>query len=518
MLRSIRNIFHLVRIILVLARYRALFPLKYLRFSPLFLLPFRYFPSKQEAQREGERLAMALEALGPSFIKLGQTLSTRSDLVGSEIANDLSRLQDKLPPFPTSQAINIIEAELEAPITTLFSSFNQEPVAAASIAQVHQAVTMEGKKVAVKVLRPGIREAFARDIDLFFWLATLAERMVKSLKRLKPVEVIRTFSESVKLEMDLRFEAAAASELKENCQNDAHLYVPEVDWGRTSRNVFTLEWIEGIPIHDRQALIEAGHDLSQLAANLAVCFFNQAYRDGFFHGDMHPGNLFIGENGDIIVVDFGIMGRLDNATRIYVAEILRGFLSRDYLHVAQVHFDAGYVPASKSLETFAQACRSIGEPIVGLPVNQISIARLLSQLFAITEDFEMETQPQLLLLQKTMMLVEGVGGMLNPNVNMWQLAEPWIEAWVTRNMGLKAQLERHITNTLRFMNDFPAFIGNVQQLSNTISNEGLKLHPSTVSAVIRETQQNNTLYWKVFLTAIAGAALGTTVIMHFHAG
>lgn len=508
MLRSCRNIFHLIRIAFILARYRALFPLEHIRIFYLLFLPLKLIPARNISARKGERLAMALEALGPSFIKLGQTLSTRSDLIGKEVATDLSRLQDRLPPFPTNQAIAIIEHELENSLQTLFSDFNQEPVAAASIAQVHQATTTEGKKVAVKVLRPGIREAFARDIDLLFWLATLAEKNIKSLKRLRPVEVIHIFAKTVKLEMDLRFEAAAASELKENCKNDTNFYVPEVDWTRTSRNVFTLEWVDGIPINDTQALIEAGHDLNNIASTLAVSFFNQAYRDGFFHGDLHPGNLFVSENGTVIVVDFGIMGRLDTKTRIYVAEILRGFLNKDYLHVAQVHFDAGYVPDSKSLETFAQACRSIGEPIIGLSVNNISIARLLSQLFEITEDFEMETQPQLLLLQKTMVLVEGVGAMLNPNVNMWKLAEPWIEEWVIQNMGVEARLRTHGKDVLHFMANFPTFIKDAHALYSQVRTDGLKLHPHTIRAIVQEEQKATTgTFSRIILAAIIGAGL-----------
>ena len=448
------NLSRLSKIAYVLARHNALFPLEMLGIAPFLTFMVKCVPGKTKG-RDGERLASALEALGPTFIKLGQALSTRADLMGEDVASDLARLQDRLPPFPFEVARRILEEEFHAPPESLFSHIEKEAIAAASIAQVHQAVTTEGKKVAVKFLRPGIAEAFARDLQLFFWLARLIERNMPSFKRLKPVEVIETFAQTVKMEMDFRFEAAAASELKENCTNDEGFYVPEIDWQRTSKRVLTLEWVEGIPILDREALLAAGHNLQAIAKQLAVSFFNQAYRDGFFHADMHPGNLFVSEKGDIVVVDFGIMGRLDKQTRLYVAEILRGFLMRDYHYVARVHFAAGYVPSHHSVDNFAQACRSIGEPIIGLPVNKISIARLLMQLFKITEDFDMETQPQLLLLQKTMMLVEGVGCTLDPEVNMWKLAEPWIEEWGIRNLGPEAKLRDGIKGIVSLLAQLP---------------------------------------------------------------
>jgi ubiquinone biosynthesis protein len=460
MFDTLRNVTRLTKIAYVLARHKALFPLEMLGLSPLLMVIVRLIPGSSKG-RDGERLAAALEELGPTFIKLGQALSTRADLMGEAVAGDLARLQDKVPPFPYARVEQIIQQEFDAPLALLFESIEEEAIAAASIAQVHQAVTVEGQKVAVKILRPGIEKAFARDIKLFYWLAHLVERNMPSLKRLKPVEVIHTFVQTVKLEMDFRFEAAAASELKENCAGDQGFYVPEIDWQRTSKRVLTLEWVEGIPILDREALIAAGHDPKKIAERLAVSFFNQAYRDGFFHADMHPGNLFVNNKGDIVAVDFGIMGRLDRQTRLYVAEILRGFLMRDYHYVAQVHFDAGYVPKHHSVALFAQACRSIGEPIVGLPVNKISIARLLMQLFKITEDFDMETQPQLLLLQKTMMLVEGVGYGLDPEVNMWKLAEPWIEEWGIRNLGPEAKLRDMARGVGALLMELPRVIEHV---------------------------------------------------------
>jgi ubiquinone biosynthesis protein len=465
MVGMFRNLARLFKIAYVLARYKALFSLEKLHVAPFITGMVRLVPGRVISGRDGERLAAALEVLGPTFIKLGQALSTRGDLMGEEVAHDLSRLQDKLPPFDYAKVVQIIEAEFGRPVGELFQHIEPQAIAAASIAQVHRAVTTDGKKVAIKLLRPGIEQAFARDIQLFFWLARIIERTMPAFKRLKPVGVIAIFAQTVKMEMDFRFEAAAASELKENCINDAGFYVPEVDWQRTSKQVLTLEWIDATPILDRQALLEAGHDLHQIAERLAVSFFNQAYRDGFFHADMHPGNLFVNKHGDIVLVDFGIMGRLDKQTRCYVAEILRGFLMRDYHYVARVHFDAGYVPPHHSVALFAQACRSIGEPIVGLPVNEISIARLLMQLFSITEDFEMETQPQLLLLQKTMMLIEGVGCQLDPGVNMWKLAEPWIEEWGIRNLGPEAKLRDTVKGIVTLLADLPKVIERMVQNS-----------------------------------------------------
>jgi ubiquinone biosynthesis protein len=358
------------------------------------------------------------------------------------MAEGLARLHDKLPPFSYKEVTHQIQTQLGGPIPAFFSAFSLQPVAAASIAQVHKATTLAGQVVAVKILRPNIERQVARDLALFSWLASCLERWMPAARRLKPVETIAWFKDSVMLELDLRFEAAAASELKENCVDDPEIYIPAIDWQLSNKRVMTMEWVEGISIYDHAGLIAAGHKLETIASRLAIGFFNQAYRDGFFHADMHPGNLFVRADGSLALVDFGIMGRMDEATRIYVAEILRGFLKRDYKHVARIHFEAGYVPPHKDMGMFAQALRSIGEPIVGQPVSHISVGKLLAQLFQVTEDFEMETQPQLLLLQKTTLLVEGVGHQLNPKVNLWQLAEPWIEDWVVDNITPEAKLMR----------------------------------------------------------------------------
>ena len=356
----------------------------------------------------------ALQELGPSFVKFGQSLSTRADLVGEDLAADLAELQDHLPPFPSHQARDIIAREFDLPIEELYSEFDDEAIAAASIAQVHYAVTAEGRHVAVKILRPGVEQAFQRDLDLFYWFAEIMERLQPAFRRLRPVDIVRTFNETVDLEMDLRLEAAAASELAEQFENDPNYRVPEIDWQRTQRQVLTAERIHGIPIDDRESLIDAGHDLEEIAGKVLVIFLKQVFRDGFFHADMHAGNLFVDENGNIVAVDFGIMGRLDRESRRFVAELLLAFLVGDYRRAAEVHFEAGYVPAHESVEAFTQACRSIGEPHTRQAGQRDLGGPASAQLFRITETFAMPTQPQLLLLQKTMMMVEGACRRLAP--------------------------------------------------------------------------------------------------------
>jgi ubiquinone biosynthesis protein len=507
LLRSLRNLARLARIGLTLARHDALFLFAeapvvafYLRFAGLF--PRR---RGRVAARPGQRLAAALDELGPGFIKLGQMLSTRADLFGEEIAADLARLQDRLPAFPGAAARAAIEREFGQPLGSFFQSFDETAIAAASIAQVHFAHTTDGQDVAVKVLRPGVANAFARDLDLFLWLASLIERVYPPARRLKPVEIVRTLAEVVTFEMDLRFEAAAASELAENFAGDLSFHVPRIDWSRTGRGVLTLERIEGVRIDDRAGLIAAGHRLEDVLAKAAGAFFNQVFRDGFFHADLHPGNMFVDASGAIVVIDFGIMGRIDRATRWYLADLLIGFLVGDYRRVAEIHFAAGYVPPTRSIDAFAQACRAIGEPILGRPLQEISVARLLAQLFQVTEQFDMETQPQLLLLQKTMVLIEGVGRRLDPEINVWALSQPLIENWMRDNRGIEAQLRQRFETIAETIERLPRLIQKVEDFVDNVSQNGILLHAESI--VSHAEQQAKRAYLAVIPLYLAAAAL-----------
>ncbi|MCF8510040.1 MAG: 2-polyprenylphenol 6-hydroxylase [Rhodobacteraceae bacterium] len=395
----------------------------------------------------------ALTALGPAYIKFGQILSTRPDIVGDELAEQLKYLQDKLPPFGMADARKAIAAELGSPVEGLFESFS-EPVAAASIAQVHNARLIDtGQEVAVKVLRPGIERAFRRDIDAFYFAARAIEYLAPFSRRLRPVDVITHFEGVVMGELDLRLEASAASEFAENTKSDAGFQVPTPVWRLSGRTVLTLGWAEGIGLSDNAALDAAGHDRVALGARVLSLFLSHALRDGLFHGDMHQGNLKVAANGDIIAYDFGIMGRIDEYTRRVYAEILYGFIRRDYRRVAEVHFEAGYVPANRDIDEFARALRAVGEPIFGIEASRVSMARLLSFLFEVTEKFGMETRTELILLQRTMVVVEGVARSLDPHINIWEVAKPVVEGYISRNLGPVALL-RDLAQTARVLSRF----------------------------------------------------------------
>lgn len=478
--KSLRNTLRLTQIGWTLARHDALFIFARLGAANPLLWTLQLV-AKKSSLPEGVKLANALQALGPAYIKLGQMLATRPDIVGNELATGLAELQDNLPPFPGVIARSIIEAQLGKPLHECFSSFEETPVAAASIAQVHRATSLDGKAVAVKVLRPGITAAFMRDTDLFYWIAELIETRLPRWRRLKPIEVVNTFKASVAMELDLRFEAAAATEMASNIQADSGFRVPAIDWDMTAEQVMVMEWVEGISISNLAALQAAGHDLNQLLCKLSENFFKHAFRDGFFHADMHPGNLFVDSTGTIVAVDFGIMGRLDENSRMYVAEILRAFLREDYKRVAEVHFRAGYVPYSQSVEDFALACMAIAKPILDRPLHEISIGRLLGQLFKITETFQMETQPQLLLLQKTLVVVEGVGRMLNPGVNMWEMARQPIEDWATHQFSPQARIKQAARKGKTFAEDLPQLIQRAERALEVWSDpKGIKLHPDSL--------------------------------------
>jgi len=395
----------------------------------------------------------ALTALGPAYIKFGQILSTRPDVVGNELATQMRILQDKLPPFSMAEAKKMIEAELNKPLKEAFQEFS-EPVAAASIAQVHRAkLASDGSDVAVKVLRPGIEKAFRRDIDAFYFAAKMVELLAPSSRRLRPVEVIQHFEGVVLGELDLRLESSSAGEFGKNTENDAGFQLPKVNWSLSGKSIMTLDWVEGISAGDNSALDAAGHSRKNISERLLQLFLQHALRDGFFHADLHQGNLKIASNGDIIAYDFGIMGRIDEYTRRVYAEILFGFIRRDYKRVAEVHFEAGYVPADKDVDEFAQALRAVGEPIFGMDATQISMGRVLTYLFDVTEQFGMETRTELILLQRTMVVVEGVARSLHPQINIWEVASPIVQDYIKQSIGPKA-LARDLLNTVRVLARF----------------------------------------------------------------
>jgi ubiquinone biosynthesis protein len=442
--------------------------------------------------KSGEsRLAAALTRLGPTYVKLGQFLATRPDVVGKTIARDLESLQDKMAPFPQSEAETTIATAFDKPLAAVYSSFGPA-VAAASIAQVHRAevdIGGERKTVAVKVLRPGVERRFKSDLSALFFAASRAEAFSTEAQRLRFIEVVSTLARSVAIEMDFRLEAAAASEMAENTSKDADFRVPTVDWDRTAREVLTLEWIDGLRLTDHSALEAKGFNLADLGRKVIQSFLRHALRDGFFHADMHPGNLFVDDAGRLVAVDFGIMGRLGPKERQFLAEILLGFITRDYHRTAQVHFDAGYVPRYHSVESFAQAIRAIGEPIHNRTAEDISMAKLLMLLFEVTGLFDMRTRPELLLLQKTMVVVEGVARSLDPKLDMWSTAEPVVREWIARNLGPVGRLEDAVEGAGeigRFVGQVPGLLtrtGTLLDQFDDITRDGLVLSPETVSAI-----------------------------------
>ncbi|MCF1710642.1 2-polyprenylphenol 6-hydroxylase [Tabrizicola sp. J26] len=440
----------------------------------------------------------ALTALGPAYIKFGQILSTRPDIVGDELAEQLKYLQDKLPPFPTEIAKQMVEAELGIPVAQAFSEFS-EPVAAASIAQVHRARLCDnGQEVAVKVLRPHIERAFRTDIDAFYLAAHMIEMLSPASRRLRPMDVITHFEGVVMGELDLRLESAAASEFAANTEKDEGFQVPKPVWNLSGRTVMTIGWAEGIGLSDNAALDAAGHDRARLASRVLQLFLSHALRDGYFHADMHQGNLKVAANGDIIAFDFGIMGRIDEYTRRVYAEILYGFIRRDYRRVAEVHFEAGYVPADRDIDEFARALRAVGEPIFGMEANRISMARLLAYLFEVTERFGMETRTELILLQRTMVVVEGVARSLDAHINIWQVARPIVEGYIRSNVGPSA-LARDLSKTARVLARFGPRLPNLV--------EGMLIRQAERPAPASAPPRTHPVIWMATGAALAGLGM-----------
>ena len=439
------------------------------------------------ARRDGSGLAVAMARLGPSYVKLGQFLATRADIIGPAAVRQLELLQDRMAPFARAEAVRQVEAAFGRKLGEVFTEFG-EPVAAASVAQVHRARIREAageeRAVAVKVIRPGIERRFRRDLSDMYFAARLAERLSPQARRLKMVEVVDVLARSVRVEMDFRLEAAAASEFAENNAGDPFFRVPAIDWDRTAKDVLTLDWVDGAPLSDRAALEASGHDLHALGRGLIQAFLRHAVRDGFFHADMHQGNLFLRRDGKLVAVDFGIMGRLGLKERRFLAEILYGFITRDYTRVARVHFEAGYVPKTHSVADFAQAIRAVGEPIHSRTADQISMARVLTLLFEITGLFDMKTRTELVMLQKTMVVVEGVARSLDPKLNMWSTAEPVIGAWIADNLGPAGALRdvgRGLAALAGAAQHLPEMLERgrlIAERLDTATEEGLELSPA----------------------------------------
>ncbi|MBF0188202.1 MAG: 2-polyprenylphenol 6-hydroxylase [Magnetococcales bacterium] len=421
----------------------------------------------RRVHNQPERLRMALEDLGPTFIKFGQMLSTRMDQLPEAVGQEMKKLQDNVPPFDFEEVKPIVEESLKGRLEDHFTRFDPKPVASASIAQVHNAQTRDGRQVAVKVMRPNASEQVEADLSILYSLARIIETYVPEWKRFHALKVVEEFSDTLRNEMDFHIEATHAQQLWKNFKNDSTLHVPEVYWNMTSRRVLTLEWVDGVPVSEylrtRRIGSEPGPDPETVARNVITAFFNQVFRDGYFHADQHPGNIFVRSDGSVSIVDFGIVGHVTLQTRIWLADMLRGFLMRDYRKVAQVHIDAGYIHPDTDMDEFEEAARQVGEPVFGQPLKEISIARLLGQMFKVTERFQMEVQPQLLLLQKTMFTLEGVGREIYPDLNMWELSEPLVREWMKEHFGPKG-----VYNALhRDVKDLSHVAGYVPQLLYT---------------------------------------------------
>ena len=450
------------------------------------------------------RYAEAFRAVGPAAVKLGQTLATRPDLVGPEATADLLQLQDALPPVPFATVAAAIEAGLGKPLSVLFASIEEEPVGSASIAQVHRAVTPDGRQVAVKVVRPGVAERFLSDIDTYEWAAARLERRGGELERLRPTRVVANLKRWTVSELDLRREAASASELAAAMEAVGDYRVPAIDWDRTSRSVLTMEWIDGTKVSRRNEIAAQGHDMAHLAQVVVTAFLRQAITDGFFHADLHQGNLFVTAQGQLAAIDFGIMGRIDPRARRWLAEILYGLIVGDYVRVAEIHFEAGYVPPHHSVAEFATALRAVGEPMRGKAVKEMSMGLMLDGLFAVTRDFDMQTQPHLLLLQKTMVMVEGVATGLDPDINMWEVAEPFVRDWLRTELGPEARAADALVTGARTLALVPELVRRLERYLPPES--GAPPEPPTVPIEIVGTRLRG---WATHgAVALAAAAVG----------
>ena len=502
------NFFHLLRIIRIFVKYNldemvSAIPL----FRPYAYL-FRLIPGSRKAYRKiprGERLCLALEELGPVFIKFGQVLSTRPDLLPTDIAQALTRLQDKVPPFSGEQAKKIIESTYGESIDLHFRHFEMESTASASIAQVHYAELLDGTEVVVKVLRPGVESIIERDLELLHTLAVIALKYWDEGKRFKPDEIVEDYDRTIHDELDLKREAANASQLKINFKNSDLIYVPDIYWEHTHSNVMVMERVYGIPIRDIAQIKAAGIDMRKLAHNGVEIFFTQAFRDGFFHADMHPGNIFVAPSGQYRAVDFGIMGTLGTADKRYLAENLLAFFDRDYRGVAEAHIRAGWVPPSTKAEDFEGAIRTVCEPIFARPISEISFGSFLIDLFSVARRFKMPVQPQLVLLQKTLLNIEGLGRQLYPELDLWETAKPFLEKWMSEQIGPRAAirtLRRELPNLFTLAPEIPAI---THQIMYRIKNEEMIIQ--TRDMEIQKVRKSLALQQRKIMSVILGTGL-----------
>jgi ubiquinone biosynthesis protein len=495
----------LARVAVTLARYDALLPEEYYERYPIYLQAthtlLRVFVKRRRPKTVGARIALALEKLGPAYVKVGQFLATRPDMIGGTAAQDLGRLKDRIPPFSRDKALDTINAELGG-TETLFGNIS-EAMAAASIAQVHQAILPRHGPVAIKVMRPGIEKRLAREMAALRFLAQGIEFFSPSTRRLEPVQFIDTVAGALERELDFRLEAGAAAEFKDVAKVDGYLAVPEIDWSRSAKRVMTLDWIDGVPLTDMRAVERAGADRPALAISVTRGFLAAALDHGFFHADMHEGNLLYGKDGKLWVVDFGIMGRIGPKERRYLAEILYGFLRRDYRRVAEVHAEAGYVPEKFTVEEFAQALRAIGEPIFGKTAESISMSRLLLQLFDVTHLFGMHLRPELVMLQKTMVQVEGVSRALDPHHDMWSASRPIVERWVKRELGAEGVARRAI-------DEAAAGLSSMRRLPQTLA--AMEAAARNMAAAPAPTQQTR-FQWMPFWVGFAAGAVAMLIVM-----